>query len=125
MMPLTDTQKQDVCELLCICWDIFVQPAILMGIFNNQLRDLLPDASRPSRMSYGAAVCLRIFISCFSNSRAQHALEYALRLGNDSHARILNELHGIQECLKQSERRGCLRQPERTILAYNDVASMV
>lgn len=58
-------QRQTLTEFFCIVWDILVQPAIIMAIYNSQLRQLVPESIRPIHMSYGVAICLRIFAACF------------------------------------------------------------
>lgn len=66
----------DIYNLFGFIWDILVSPAILMAIYNNELRELAHPYQLP-HLSYARAICLKIFINCFFNHSS--SLNYVIQ----------------------------------------------
>jgi hypothetical protein len=92
-MTLTAKHKLDISVLFGFLWEVLVQPAIIMATYNDALRVLVPEQNRPAHMSYGAAICLRLFVGCFGSSQHMTYLLAYVREMNENLKRSLERPH--------------------------------
>lgn len=89
--------RQTFLDCFGVCWKLLVQPAILMATYNGQVRGLFPASARPQHMSYGAAICLRLFAGALCDSYLMLTiLQHVAEMNKRQREQALLRSHGAR-----------------------------